>query len=57
MGAPEPEKSVHDRLSKALDHLEKLTNATTHDDHAAHEEPRTVEEAVGRLKDKVPGEG
>ena len=56
MGAPEPEKSVHDRLSRALGHLERLTTATDPGE-TPHEEPKTVEEAVGRLKDKVPGEG
>jgi len=56
MGAPEPVKSVHERLSTALDKLEKLTSHT--DDHAAdHEEHKTVEEAVVRMKQKFPDAG
>ena len=56
MGAPEPEKSVHDRLSEALERLEKLTGPTDHHD-AGHGDPKTVEEAVERLKHKVDEKG
>jgi hypothetical protein len=54
MGSPESEqKSLNHRVSTTLERLERLT-AKTGDDDESHIHPTTVEEAVTRLKRKVP---
>lgn len=56
MGVPGNGKSVHNRVSTALERLERLERQigpadAEGDDHLT---PETVEEAVRRLKVKVP---
>lgn len=53
MGAPKSATSVHDRVSSTLERLERLMgeDALTEIDHTT---PETVEEAVRRLKGKLP---
>lgn len=58
MGSPEthnPSKtSLNHRMSAALERIERMTETMGgHDD--SHVEPKTVEEAVQRLKRKVTG--
>lgn len=52
MGTPKSTKSVHARVSTTLERLERLMG----DDAAEidHASPETVEEAVRRLKGKLP---
>lgn len=53
MGVPRSTTSVHARVSTTLERLERLMG----DDAAAeldHATPETVEEAVRRLKGKLP---
>lgn len=52
MSAPKPDKSVHDRVSTTLEQLERLMGE--HADDVEHITPETVEEAVRRLKGKLP---
>lgn len=45
-------KSLHHRMSNALERIERLTEQTD-DGSDDHVDPKTVEEAVERLKQKV----
>ncbi|MBX9635195.1 MAG: hypothetical protein K2X44_09460 [Magnetospirillum sp.] len=56
MGALESERSLSHRISAALDWLERLTKQSCCDDKA-HIIPKTVEEAVERLKRQVAKHG
>lgn len=49
MGTP---KSVHDRVSSTLERLERLMG--DHDGDIEHPEPDTVEDALRKLKGKLP---
>ncbi|HTH17516.1 MAG TPA: hypothetical protein VL974_12745 [Magnetospirillum sp.] len=53
MGALKSNDSVDGKLSAALERLEALTGAAGEHD-PAHDHPDTVEEAVRRLKGKLP---
>lgn len=53
MGVPESTTTVHARVSSTLERLERLMGDTPYDD-IDHTTPESVEEAVRRLKGKLP---
>lgn len=53
MGTPKTGKSVHDRVSTTLKRLERLMGDGAQDE-AEHINPETVEDAVRRLKGRLP---
>lgn len=53
MGVPGSKKAVHDRVSGTLERLERLMADMSFDD-VDHTNPESVEEAVRRLKGKLP---
>lgn len=53
MGTPKSAQSVHARVSTTLERLERLMGEDGTDE-VAHATPETVEEAVRRLKGKLP---
>jgi len=53
MGAPESTQSVDSKLSSALERLERLMGEGG-DLDIDHPQPETVEDAVRRLKGKLP---
>lgn len=53
MGVPRSTTSVHDRVSTTLERLERLMGQDGADE-VEHATPETVEEAVRRLKGKLP---
>ncbi|MGE5478031.1 MAG: hypothetical protein ACM3Q1_15345 [Bacteroidales bacterium] len=53
MGTPKVRTAVHDRVSSTLEKLERLMGADA-DMEVDHTVPETVEDAVRRLKGKVP---
>lgn len=53
MGTPKSAKSVHTRVSSTLERLERLMGNDVQAD-TDHSIPETVEDAVRRLKGKLP---
>lgn len=53
MGAPRSKKSVDTRVSNTLERLERLMGTDEPAD-VMHDTPETVEDAVRRLKGKLP---
>lgn len=53
MGTPKAGKSVHARVSTTLERLERLMGDGAPED-ADHINPETVEDAVRRLKGRLP---